>query len=97
MAAYHLLSLALWRFRESVPVRSSSLSSWLGEWAGSDHHLFQWAESRNRQTDRWPWDSRRKGPFNFQTVCLRWCSPNPVFPQLPLQLVLSSPNSKLCS
>lgn len=50
MAAYHLLSLALWRFRESVLVRSPSLSSWLGEWV--DQTTISSVGREQKQADR---------------------------------------------
>lgn len=43
-------------------------------------------ESRNRQTGSWPLDSRQKGPFKFQIVCLCDRSPVPSTSSSPFSL-----------
>lgn len=84
MAGHHL-SLALWRFRDTVLARPPSLFSWLRPSCPPVGR-----ESRNRQTDgSWPLDSRQKGPSNFQILCLcDGSSPSPVLPQPTLSLSL---------
>lgn len=81
------------------PFRDSGSQFWPGhprcplgceEWAGSDHHLPQWAERAEtcRQTAG-PWTRGRKALLTSKLYACDWSSRNPLLPQLTLQLVPS--------
>lgn len=99
MAGFHLLCTG----RLEIQGLSSgrvTLSVLLGVERGLDQTIIPpvGRESRNRQTESWPLDSRQKGPSNFQIVCLcDGSGPSPLLPQLSLQPVPSCTNPNPCS
>lgn len=99
MAGFHLLCTGPLEIQglSSGRVTLSVLLGWGAAWIRASSPPGG-RESRNRQTDSWPLDSRQKGPSSFQVVCL--CdesSLSPLLPQLTLQRVPSCLNPNPCS